>query len=156
MEYEICYLIGESNEGNLEKIKEEVKEIISQEGGKFLPEEKIEKRKMAYKVKKEIRGIYVAQRFETAKNEDESGNPIKDITGKLNLKNEVLRFMIVKTEELPPLVKKEEAQPEAAKKSEKKPESVSASSYAKITADKEKPKAKKDEMEDELDKLLNI
>jgi ribosomal protein S6 len=154
MKYEICYLIGESNESGLEKIKGEVEAIISQEGGSLLPEEKMEKRKMAYKVKKEVRGIYMARRFEVPVNDEgvaEKENVIEDITKKLNLKNEVLRFMIVKADELPPLVKKEEE-----KKEEKKPEKTEVKEVKKEKKPEEKPKAKKDEIDDELDKILNI
>ena len=156
MEYEICYLVGESNEANLEKIKEEVEGIISQEGGKILPAEKIEKRKMAYKIKKEIRGIYVARRFEMEKNEDdvvENVNAIDDITKKLNLKNEVLRFMIIKADELPSLVKKEEGQVEENKKSER----VEMKKQEKNPEEKsEKPKKQQKSIDDKLEEILNI
>lgn len=151
MEYEICYLVGESNEAHLEKIKEEVKNIIFQEEGKFLPEEKIEKRKMAYKVKKEIRGIYIAQRFEIEKNEEgKNEKAIENITKKLNLKNEVLRFMIVKADELPPLVKKEEA------KAEEKTEKTKVFKLDKKPEEKMEKTKSKNEIDDELDKILNI
>lgn len=166
MEYEICYLVGESKEGELEKIKEEVNKIIAQEGATVLEPEKVEKRKLAYKVQKEIRGIYVAKHFEIKKDDEatEEKNEIGNITRKLNLKNDVLRFIIVKADEVPALMKEEakeeerivEKKPVRAAKQKVESREKSESTFAKATADKEKPKAKKDEIDDELDKLLNI
>jgi ribosomal protein S6 len=112
MKYELCYLVGESKEQNLPKIKEEVADIISKEGGKWVEPQIEEKRKMAYKVGKEIRGIYVAQRFEISAEESEDGGPASDflanINRKLNLYQDVLRFIIIKANELPELRPREE------------------------------------------------
>ncbi|MFC1645046.1 30S ribosomal protein S6 [Patescibacteria group bacterium] len=99
MEYEICYLIGESKEVELDSIKEGVEKIVTEAGGTFIEGEFKEKRKMAYEIKKEIRGIYVARRFNVDKNSD----AVSEITGELNLNNDVLRFIVVKTDELPEL-----------------------------------------------------
>lgn len=157
MEYEICYLVGESKEGELEKIKEGVNKIIAQEGANVLEPEKVEKRKLAYKVKKEIRGTYVAKRFVIEKDKDSSGekNEIENITRKLNLENNVLRFIIVKADEVPALIKEEAKEIEKpAKKETKKPVRIAESVAEEEKT--EKPKAKKDEIDDELDKILNI
>ncbi|MFH0969512.1 MAG: 30S ribosomal protein S6 [Patescibacteria group bacterium] len=110
MIYELCYLVGESKEQDLPRIKEEVSGIISKEGGKWLEPRIDEKRKMAYKVGKEVRGIYVAQRFEISKEESESDeikNPIDSINRKMNLYKDVLRFIIIKADELPELKARE-------------------------------------------------
>jgi ribosomal protein S6 len=109
MKYELCYLVGESKEQDLPKIKEEVSNIVTHEGGKFSELQVEEKRKMAYKVEKEIRGIYVTQQFEIYKDEDseediqEAKNPINSISRKINLNQNVLRFIIVKADDLPEL-----------------------------------------------------
>jgi ribosomal protein S6 len=156
MEYEICYLVGESKESELERIKEEVGAIISQEGAKLLDPEKVEKRKLAYKVKKEIRGIYVAKHFIVEKDEDSEKNPLEGITRKMNLKNEVLRFMIAKADEVPALIKKEEMRDEPV---EKKPARIATQSVAgeeKTREQSEKPKAKQDNIDDQLEEILNI
>lgn len=123
MKYELCYLVGESKEQDLAKIKEEVEKIISQEGGSFFEPQIEERRKMAYKVEKETRGIYVTQRLEIVKNEDEEDlekkNPIDNITRKLNLFQDILRFILVKAEDLPELKIREIK--ESVKKEFKKP-----------------------------------
>lgn len=124
MKYELCYLVGESREQDIQKIKEEVEKIVSQEGGSFLEPQIEERRKMAYKVGKEIRGIYVAQRVEISSSGDENEedsekkNPIDNITRKLNLSKDVLRFIFVKAEDLPEL-KAKEAKEEVKKESKK-------------------------------------
>ncbi|MFA5777307.1 MAG: 30S ribosomal protein S6 [Parcubacteria group bacterium] len=107
MLYELCYLVGESKEQEFARIKEEVSAIVSKEGGKWLEPQIEEKRKMAYKVGKEARGVYVAQQFEIIKEEEkeneEMANTLDDINKKLNLYNDILRFIIVKAEDLPEL-----------------------------------------------------
>jgi ribosomal protein S6 len=112
MKYELCYLVGESKSQDLEKIKEEVKNIVSKEGGKLIEPQIEEKRKMAYKVGKEIRGIYIIWRFEVSMEEELEGeekkNVIENIQKKLVLFQDVLRFIIVKAEGLPELKQREE------------------------------------------------
>lgn len=108
MKYELCYLVGESKEQDLARIKEEISNIVSKEGGKWFELQVEEKRKMAYKVGKEVRGIYVAQQFEISREEAEDGseerkNVLDSITRKLNLYQDILRFIIVKAEDLPEL-----------------------------------------------------
>jgi ribosomal protein S6 len=120
MKYELCYLVGESKEQELPKIKEEISKIVFGEGGKWLELQIEEKRKMAYKVEKEVRGIYIAQQFEISKDsdeEEESGkNIVESISKKLNLNQNILRFIIIKAEDLPEL-KVREARPAFAKTS---------------------------------------
>lgn len=104
MQYELFYLVGESKESQLDQIKEEIKKIITDEDGKFLEPEIIEKRKLAYKVKKEIRGIYVAQRFDIPSEEESTGtNKIQNINKKLTPYQNILRFIIVRASDLPEL-----------------------------------------------------
>ncbi len=110
MEYEILYLVGESQEENFKKIKTKVEEIIVQAQGKFLKGEWIEQRKLAYPIQHERRGTYIARRFilpnKDERNEDRKmagKDIIGNITKKLNLQDNLLRFIIVKAEELPPL-----------------------------------------------------
>jgi ribosomal protein S6 len=72
-----------------------------------------EKRKLAYEIKHQRKGVYITRRFELpefdegeeSKSEKEFG--IEAITRKLNLFSDVLRFLIVKTEDLPDLGAKE-------------------------------------------------
>ncbi|MDH4330935.1 MAG: 30S ribosomal protein S6, partial [Candidatus Moranbacteria bacterium] len=126
MEYEICYLIGESKETELDSIKKGVEEIITHEGGVLLDSEFLEKRKMAYEIKKEIRGTYIAKRFTVVDKDEreEDQYPEKDIiseiTTKMNLNNDVLRFIVIKADDLPELNASKEQ--EDAKMEVEKPE----------------------------------
>ena len=155
MLYELNYLIGESKEAELEKIKKEVEEIVAGEGANFLEPIFTEKRKLAYKVEKDIRGTYTARRFELPEKDSEEAeknaekeNPIKQITKKLNLNQNILRFIIVKADELPELGKKEErVAPRKEIKVEKVPKEVKPV--------KETPVASNN-IDEKLDELLNI
>ncbi|EKE25623.1 MAG: hypothetical protein ACD_5C00094G0002 [uncultured bacterium] len=110
MQYELFYLVGERQEANLEAIKEGVNAILAAESATMVGEELSEKRKLAYEIKHQNKGTYITRRFELpeidfwadeANSEKEFG--IQAITNKLNLNNDVLRFMIVKTQDLPDL-----------------------------------------------------
>jgi ribosomal protein S6 len=110
MQYELFYLVGERQEANLNAIKEGVNAILALENASMIEEELSEKRKLAYEIKHQNKGTYITRRFElpeidfwaNEKNADmEFG--IAAITNKLNLNNDVLRFLIVKTEDLPAL-----------------------------------------------------
>jgi ribosomal protein S6 len=105
MQYELFYLIGEAKESELPKIKEGVTKAVENEGGKWLETEIIEKRKMAYAVKGQYRGIYVARRFELpAKDaEDRKEDAVKNISRQMKLNPEILRFLIINAAELPEL-----------------------------------------------------
>ena len=109
MEYELFYLVGASRESELEKIKGDVTEIINSNEGKIFEKQTEEKRRMAYKIKHETHGIYIALRFEL-----ENPEKIKDINNKINLYPGVLRFIISKAFELPELKSKEERMNESA------------------------------------------
>jgi ribosomal protein S6 len=66
-----------------------------------------EKRKMAYEVKKEVRGTYIARRF-TLPDADERESepeihPIVSMTRTLQLSKDVLRFIIVRADDMPEL-----------------------------------------------------
>jgi ribosomal protein S6 len=110
VEYELLYLVGESKEGELPRIREAVEKIVVSAGGTFLAPVTEEKRKMAYEVKKEVRGTYIARRF-TLPDKDESdasGNvqeihPLTTINRALQLSKDVLRFLIVLAKDLPEL-----------------------------------------------------
>ena len=110
MQYELFYLVGERQEANLDAIKEGVYSILAQEQATLLDPEVIEKRKLAYEIKHQHKGTYITRRFELPEidfwadeknGEKEFG--IEAITKKLNLNNDVLRFLIVKTDDLPDL-----------------------------------------------------
>ena len=175
IEYELLYLVAESKEVDLARIKEEVKAIVEANGGTYTGAEKLEKRKLAYAIKREIRGTYIAQRFTTAdRNKREASieageaSIVTTISRLITLYRDVLRFIIVRAEDLPsltPVVEDdatkivEEVVQEAhirAKNTEKK-------TTPKVKEVKEEAVVKKDEIadakatqsEEELDKKLD-
>jgi ribosomal protein S6 len=110
-EYELFYLIGETKESEMTRIKAEVRAMVEAEGGMYLGEEKVEKRKLAYAIKREVRGTYTAQRFTTPdRNEREANVEAREesilgrLTRKLNLYRDILRCMMVRADQLPSLV----------------------------------------------------
>jgi ribosomal protein S6 len=163
MQYELNYLVGESKEANLEEIKKNITEMVSQEGAVFVEPQILEKRKMAYKVQKDIRGTYIAQRFNLPEKDAEEGyNPdvISNINKKMNLDQSILRFIIVKAEDLPEL----KAQEIVEKGRREKPKNAFRRD---TTVRPEKPKvetpkpkeetqAQKEDIDKKLDEILNI
>lgn len=111
MEYELLYLVGESRDGELPKIREDVEATVREFGGTFLPAETEEKRNLAYLIKKERRGTFFARRFTLAAPTDEpfvaAAEPkegaIEGINRKLLLYTPVLRFLILRADKLPEL-----------------------------------------------------
>lgn len=176
MKYEIFYLIGGSREADAEKIKNEIKEIITKKGGVFEEKETLEKRRLSYKVKHETHGIYIAQRFEL-----EDAEALKDINRKINLHTGVLRFILSRADELPLLKSKEERIAEASQKesgarvkdtekttkkavrtekpSEEKEKKADSKLENETTDEKEDKSAKENKGEDidkKLEEILNI
>jgi len=199
MKYEICYLVGESNDPRLAEIKAGVEKIIMDEMGVFSGIETMDRRKLAYKVEKDIRGMFVTRRFELPEREEDedpstdstsspqagSGqerNPINEMTKKLNLYADILRFLIIKADKLPELKQREI--PVKAEKTERRydrsrsnsqapvrrtfaPRTENkASTEAKALADKPEvkapevsaaeTKAKEESIDQKLNELLNI
>jgi|SRR6185369_12334357 len=109
IEYELFYLVGESKDAELPSIREAVEKLIVSHGGTFLAPVTEEKRKMAYPVKKEVRGTYIARRF-TLPDKDEAElldkkevHPLIEINRALQLSKDILRFLIVLADDLPEL-----------------------------------------------------
>lgn len=165
MEYEICYLIGESRELDLESIKKGVEKIVIEKGGDFLEGEFQEKRKMAYEIQKEIRGTYVARRF-SVPNKDEREKKqypgkdiVSEITKEMNLNNDVLRFVIVKSDDLPELreggelsaAKKDEVKADDSKSKVKKERVVESKVESKKSEKKDESKKKAESKEEEVE-----
>ncbi len=108
VEYELFYLVGETKDAELPRIKETVEKMVTDEGGTFLAPQTEEKRKLAYQIKKEVRGTYIARRF-TLPDHDEVDietvevHPITKISRALMLSKDVLRFIVLRADELPEL-----------------------------------------------------
>ncbi len=118
VEYELYYLVGELKESELPKIREEVERIVKSFGGEFLPAETSEKRTLAYLVRKEKRGTYIARRFTLPGRSDEpfveeaepKEHAIFSIDRELKLYQDVSRFLILRADDLPelaPIVREE-------------------------------------------------
>lgn len=107
IEYELYYLVAESKDAELPRIRETVEKVVTSEGGTFLAPQTEEKRKLAYAVKGETRGTYIARRF-TLPDADERESepeihPIVLINRTLQLSKDVLRFILVRADDLPEL-----------------------------------------------------
>lgn len=160
MRYELFYLVGASKEAELEKIKSDVAEMITSQGGVFEEKETLEKRRLAYEVKHENQGIYIARRFEL------ESEKIKEIIRKLNLYTGVLRFVLSRADELPELKSKEERiaeaklaaskEMEAAElKKEEQEKEKTVEKTEKMTEEEKKTESQED-MDKKLEEILNI
>jgi len=110
VEYELLYLVGESKDAELPRIRKDVEKLIVSHGGTLLPAQTEEKRKMAYLVKKEVRGTYIARRFTLPDKDekDEQGmetlvHPLTEINRALQLSKDILRSLIVNADDMPEL-----------------------------------------------------
>ncbi|PIP27150.1 MAG: hypothetical protein COX30_03410 [Candidatus Moranbacteria bacterium CG23_combo_of_CG06-09_8_20_14_all_39_10] len=164
MKYELFYLVAGSKEAELETIKAGASAIITTEGGVFEEKEVVEKRKLAYQIKHETHGIYVARRFSV-----EDTEKLQTITRNLNLYTSILRSVISRADELPELKTKEEritaANVRTDKKSAKPAVKVAAPVAEKISP-AAKPAVTKEEtiesstatedIDKKLEEILNI
>lgn len=110
IEYEVCFLVGEAQEGEKDAIASRVAKIVEAEGGTFLAPITEEKRKLAYEIKDEIRGTFIARRFTlpsidemTKERGEEEVHPLDKMNRALQLDNGILRFIIVRADKLPEL-----------------------------------------------------
>lgn len=160
MKYELFYLVAGSREADLETITAGAREIVTAEGGVFDEKEVVEKRKLAYQVKHETHGFYVARRFEL-----EDTQKLQDITRKLNLNPNILRSIISRADELPELKTKEERINAASKQAERRPEEAKEKAPEKVSAPSEKvapiaepaeTKKATEDIDKKLEEILNI
>ena len=109
IEYELFFLVGESQESQKSAIAERVVAIVQENGGTFLEPITEEKRKLAYEIKGESRGTFIARRFtlpsvdERPEEVSEELHPLETINRQLQLDRGVLRFIIVRADTLPEL-----------------------------------------------------
>jgi len=110
MQYEILYLIGEPNIAEKDAIDASVEKHITECGAQISEEKWEDRRKLAYPIRHIIRGTFVARRFEVPERDywsehaDENiQDPVAELTKRLNLMKEILRFTIVRAEGLPSL-----------------------------------------------------
>lgn len=168
MQYELFYLVGQNNEENLDAIKKEVEQTLTDEGAVFGEMEVITRRKLSYEVKHQIKGIYIARRFEMPDvdywaegSDEEKVAKIEVVTKKLNLNQNVLRFMIVKASELPELKQKEEipAKSEPQRRDRREARDSRGRSEKPVRAEKPAKKEEKkpeESIDKKLEEILNI
>jgi ribosomal protein S6 len=161
IEYELFYLVGESLETEKDTISQRVEAIVTAEGGAFLAPATEEKRKLAYEVKGEKRGTYLARRFtlpnidevEEAQTEERGADfvhPLEKMNRALQLDKGVLRFMVVKALDLPELKAIERVErPKTDRKGYEKRSAPRAATQAPITQVTEAEKAVSNETIDE-------
>ncbi len=98
MLYEINFLILQSKTSELEKIREEIKNFIKSFDAEIVEEKEYLKRKLAYGIQHENYGFFTVLRFQFKKK-----NNLDDLKIKLNQKNNIARYIIVRADELPSL-----------------------------------------------------
>ncbi len=143
--YEINFLILQSETEQADKIREAVKKLIAKYNGKITDELIYQKRKLAYEIKHERYGFYTVYRFDL-----ETGEVLKDLTKDLNLLNGVARHIIVRSDEIPPLQKEigKDSTAEQGKEDEGKKKITDKKEGKKVLAeiDKETKKQKEDKV----------
>lgn len=100
MNYEINFLILQSQTENIPQLRKKVKDLIKKNEGTITDELVYQKRKLAFEIKHEQYGFYTVYRFDL-----EDGTKLKDLTKDLNLEKGVARHIIVKSNEIPKLQK---------------------------------------------------
>jgi len=149
MNYEINFLILQSQTENTDEIKTRVKKLITDQEGKITDELIYQKRKLAYEIKHEQYGFYTVYRFDL-----ESGEKLKDLTKNLNLEKGVSRYIIVKSTELPKLQKEIGKEPKSEEKREVTKKPSKKKSEKKILAEI-KEETKKQVPKTKVDKNIN-
>lgn len=92
-QYELTVLINPDLESEIEKPLTKIKGIIKDAGGSVVKEDNWGKKKLAYSIKREDFAIYVGFDLELP-----ADAPLK-ISNTLNITDEVLRYLLVKTDE---------------------------------------------------------
>lgn len=109
MQYELLFLLGHDKEANLDSIEKEIEKFIQAVGGEVSLDRWESRRRLAYPIKHQDRGVYVARRFtlpeydmwaEDAKEEEQGVDRIEKLSRSIQLYREVLRFSIVRSEGL--------------------------------------------------------
>lgn len=92
-QYELTVLINPDLESEIEKPLTRVRDIIKKAGGTIASEENWGKKKLAYAIKREDFAVYVGFDLELP-----ADAPLV-ISNTLNITEEVLRYLLVKTDE---------------------------------------------------------
>ncbi len=98
MEYEINFLVLQSNTETIDAIRDKVKSLIKDHKGSVIDELVYKKRRLAYEIKHEMYGFFTVLRFTLENNPD-----IIDLKRELNLVQDIARYIIVQANQLPKL-----------------------------------------------------
>ena len=170
-EYELIYIISIDDFEKTDSIREEVRQIIKDNGGKIIKESDPQKRKLAYPIKRKKSGAYLISRVLIEKDK------IKEIRQQLEIKENVLRHLFILAESLPDSKEEEEVmtnnqenkktvevakakkpeitKPEIIKEVEKTPvPSVSKEKVPKVPMKKADSQPEKKPIEDKKEKTL--
>lgn len=143
MEFEINFLVLQSQTENLETLREKVRKIIEERGGKIIDKLEYRKRKLSYQIKHELYGFFSVFRFEM-----EDGGVVEKVKKDLNLQQDIARYIIVKTDELPAL--KEDVAPEQQEKQQmEEKDTIKQAEVDKILSEKEEVPSKPEPKEEE-------
>ncbi len=106
------FLISEKDNQDFPRIKDEVKALVETAGGEWAGESIEFERKLSYKINHNWRGTYFVQRFtlpdkdtkeENLEADEMAPNVIGEVTRQMNLRKDILRYIVVSAEELPSL-----------------------------------------------------
>ena len=92
-EYELTVLIHPDLEANLDAALDKVRSLVTTNGGEITKEDNWGKKKLAYQIRREDFAVYVCFEVKLP-----SSAPLK-ISNVLNITDEVLRYLLVKTDE---------------------------------------------------------
>ena len=92
-EYELTVLVHPDLEANLDAALDKVRALIKDNGGEITKEDNWGKKKLAYAIRREDFAVYVYFEVKLP-----SSAPLK-ISNVLNITDEVLRYLLVKTDE---------------------------------------------------------
>ena len=92
--YEIVWIIKGNSEATSEKLIDNVKNAIDQNGGSVHDVESIGKRSLAYPIKNHKEGIYFSAKFQMDQNK------AIDLESSISLDQDIIRHLVVKLKDL--------------------------------------------------------
>ena len=101
MIYEINFLVLQSKTEELPAVRKKVKLILEKIPAKIVDQLEYQKRKLAYTIQHQNYGFYTVFRFEL--DGEETPNALEELKNKLNLENDVARYLIIRADNLPSL-----------------------------------------------------
>lgn len=136
--YEINFLILQSKTADLKKLRDSIKDIITNHEADIVEEKEYLKRKLAYEIKHEGYGFYTVIRFGL-----ENKEKLEAIKRELNLNSNIARYIIVRAEHLPSLKEIEEAKEKDRQKTAS--ETIKAEDIEKIISKAKQPEKKQED-----------